>query len=503
MTCAGGGKRPRLDESSVAEQRVLDFVQHARPPPAALYRAALAFADAGGIAASGVPYPAAAVANDFALMEHAAGPQAKSARLPFNASRVATAGAAFALAQHMEINDATDGVTRDGGAHISVSIVAVLVALSDAAEKPFEAVAVLEAYAVGIEIAWRFGEALTSQEEPNFVPAGLKSAFGAVCAAARLLRLQGAVLRHALGIVEVHAPRVQTHKGLRVTEKPSMLRDTLAFGALAACNAVTLAKMGFTGAPCGLFDTTELQERLRDLGCAWMIVEPGLYVKPFPCCRWAQVPVRLAAKVMEKVQLQGFSLSDLVRVELHVASEAAALGAGLPVPVDCDIANYSLPWPVAVQLAVFPDVYGPEHTHMNFVTGASEKSQEARRIYQCVHVVARHDFASSKVRTDPSTAVELVFSSSHRLAATGSDLQAGAAVSSRDTESILNTGADDVELGLHSQADLRAKCIRFASFGVGEERAERLWDAALKLRAGGPLEGYLDAVLEPLASPAA
>lgn len=119
---------------------------------------------------------------------------------------------------------------------------------------------------------------------------------------ARLLRLNRSQTMHALGIAELHAPRIQSHDGWRVTICPTMLKDTIAWGAMAGTNAVLLAMCGFSGAPCGLLEESQTQQFFNTLGQEWECLK--LYMKPVPCCRYAIPTVRIALQLLANERKQ-------------------------------------------------------------------------------------------------------------------------------------------------------------------------------------------------------
>ncbi len=148
----------------------------------------------------------------------------------------------------------------------------------------------LEAFLVGFEVECKIAEAIDpSHYRKGFHSSGTIGAFGAMAAAARLLRLDAEATAHALSIV------ASTSSGIRVNF--GTMTKSLHVGR-AAQNGVTateLAGKGFTGGADGLdgqwgffqifsfgngFDPDRI---VGQLGNPYSIVTPGVSIKPYPC----------------------------------------------------------------------------------------------------------------------------------------------------------------------------------------------------------------------------
>jgi 2-methylcitrate dehydratase PrpD len=106
-----------------------------------------------------------------------------------------------------------------------------------------------------------------------------------------------------------------------------------------------------------------------------------LYVKPFPCCRWAQSAV-VAAKTI--TETKGFDPAKVVSIEIRTFDAAAALATA--PPTDTEQAQYSLVWPVACQLGL--GRYGVTEALGDFDNPA------ANRLLPLVRVVADPDLTA-------------------------------------------------------------------------------------------------------------
>ncbi|MCP4392100.1 MAG: MmgE/PrpD family protein, partial [Gammaproteobacteria bacterium] len=229
-------------------------------------KAELSLLDCCGVTAAGSRMKAARIMNRFARQHyaHAADAFAESrARLLFDGNSVSPGGAALATGQAADSMDAHDGYNEIKGSHISSTLLGSLLALGEVAGNTagleLTGDDLLSAWIVGQEMAIRYGCALQSTMPDVYLPSGLMGAIGTAAMGGRLMRLQPEVTRHALGIAELHGPRIQTMNGWRVTVFPSMLKDTICWGAMAGVNAVLMAREEFTGAPCGIVEEEPFQ----------------------------------------------------------------------------------------------------------------------------------------------------------------------------------------------------------------------------------------------------
>jgi 2-methylcitrate dehydratase PrpD len=150
--------------------------------------------------------------------------------------------------------------------------------------------ALIEAYVVGIEIGGRIGRGMTQGHyQRGFHATGTLALFSAIAALAKLHRLDVPATRQAFGLAASMSGGLRRNFGTMT--KP--LHTGLA--ARSALTALRLAQSGCTAAPdileapSGFFSTYGVQESdpdvaARDLGRPYIISEPGLALKKFPCC---------------------------------------------------------------------------------------------------------------------------------------------------------------------------------------------------------------------------
>ena len=115
---------------------------------------------------------------------------------------------------------------------------------------------------------------------------------GVAAIGARLLGLDQAATREALGIAEYNGPRSQM---MRCIDHPTMIKDGSGWGAMTGVVAACLAREGFTGAPAVTVEDESVAALWGDIGERWRIREQ--YFKAYPVCRWAQPAMEAAAQL--------------------------------------------------------------------------------------------------------------------------------------------------------------------------------------------------------------
>ncbi len=149
----------------------------------------------------------------------------------------------------------------------------------------------LEAFAIGVEIAGILGKAVgAGHYVRGWHTTSTIGVFSATAAAARLLGLTVEQLQNAWGIAASETSGLVRNFGTMT--KPFHAGHA----ARSAVVAATLARAGFTANP-DIFegkesffytyagdDAQKLEELVQGLGKQWQILEPGIYVKRWPCC---------------------------------------------------------------------------------------------------------------------------------------------------------------------------------------------------------------------------
>jgi 2-methylcitrate dehydratase PrpD len=194
-------------------------------------------------------------------------------------------------------------------------------ALSAARGARVDGRALLEAYIVGIEVGARIGQAMTvGHYNRGYHGTGTLGLFSAVAALCKLAKLDVETTRVAFGIASSTASGLRRNFGTMT--KP--LHTGLA--ARNALTAVTLARAGFAAAPdvleakSGFFKTYGVPESdpeaaVRALGRPWVIVDPGIALKRFPCCYASH---RAMDGVLALRQALGFDAATIARLECRM-----------------------------------------------------------------------------------------------------------------------------------------------------------------------------------------
>ncbi|MFQ6023600.1 MAG: MmgE/PrpD family protein [Acidiferrobacterales bacterium] len=294
-----------------------------------------AIRDLVATAAGGFTTPLAAIVRNYCARHLLAAD--RGARMIFDGRRVSRTGAALAGGMIIDSFDAHDGHRVTKG-HAGVAVLPAVLAYVDS----FDATPSTEfvtATVVAYEVAMRAGVGL-HRTAADYHTSGAWSAIGVAALGARMLGLDRAETRHALGIAEYHGPRSQM---MRCIDYPTMLKDGSGWGAMAGVAAADLAADGFTGAPAVLCESDEVRDLWSDLGQRWYLLE--MYFKPYPVCRWAQPAIEAALSLQ---RTHGLAARDLARVEVATFYEATRLDTRLPTTTE--EAQYSLPFPLAAVL---------------------------------------------------------------------------------------------------------------------------------------------------------
>ena len=303
-----------------------------------------------GVAAAGSRTHSSAITNAYTASQMCG--VDRDARILFDGRRASLSGAAFAGAATIDAFDAHDGHPLTKG-HAGAAILPALLAVVDGAQSGEPAAGVdgrefITSLVLGYEIATRAGIALHASVT-DYHCSGAWNALGCASVAARLLGLDEARTREAVGVAEYFGPRGQM---LRTCDSPTMVKDGTGWGAHVGISAALLARDGFTGAPAITVEAEDRRELWRDLGTRWRIRE--LYFKAYPVCRWAQPAVEAALALQ---RAHRFRAEDIAALSVESFREAVALSGAREVAATTEDAQYSLRHPIAAAL-VFGDI-GP------------------------------------------------------------------------------------------------------------------------------------------------
>jgi len=412
-----------------------------------------------GVAAAGTRTRASQIARSYAASQLCG--RDESARILFDGRRAGIAGAAFAGAATIDAMDGHDGHALTKG-HAGAAILPALLALCDGAsgQRAIDGREFLTCLTLGYEIATRAGIAQHATVA-DYHCSGSWNAVGCAAVAGRLLSLNEAQLREALGIAEYFGPRGQMQ---RTCAMPSMVKDGSGSGAQAGVTAAMLAREGFTGAPAAIIENAEAKEYWSDLGTRWRIREQ--YFKPYPVCRWAQ-PAIEAALALQRAH--GFAAEDIAHLSIESFREAVELGAQCGVPETTEDAQYSLPYPVAATL-VFGRLGAEE------VDVPKLADLRVRRLLGVIALAENEEYSG--------------LFPAERWARVQIELQDGRRLVSEPSQA---RGNPENPL---SDAELQGKYFELAEPVLGRLRALRIERIVSQLREGGTISGLLDELLE-------
>lgn len=204
-------------------------------------------------------------------------------------------------------------------AHPSAVILAALTA--DLERHPLSGRALIEAQVFGIEIGGKIGLGITTGHyNRGFHGTGTLGIFCAVAALAKAYALDVETTRIAFGIAASMASGLRRNFGTMT--KPLHT----GWAARSALAAVHLAMSGFTAAPdvleakSGFFaaygvEKSDPEATARSLGKPWVVVDPGIALKKFPCCYACHCGMDGVLTLRKKL---GFEAKDIERLECRM-----------------------------------------------------------------------------------------------------------------------------------------------------------------------------------------
>lgn len=281
-------------------------------PDAVLGAARNAFIDTVGVGLGGRDDHASAIAAEW-LAETSGKPQVQVWGRPL---RLQAADAAFLNAIQAHVLDYDDSSLNLRG-HPSATLVPVALAAGEIAGASGRQV--LGAYALGLEVSSKIGPALGPDHYfrgwHSTATAGI---FGATAVAARLLKLSSLQLQCAFGIVASQAAGL-THNFGTMTKALHV-----ANAARAGMVAAQLACRGFTANPDILDDKAffstfagkdarPFSAQVERLGAPWELLDPGLYVKRWPCCYASH---RAIAGILDMQKRHGIRAGDVEGIQI-------------------------------------------------------------------------------------------------------------------------------------------------------------------------------------------
>ena len=316
--------------------QVLDFVISCRwdgLPREVQVRSKLCLLDGLGAMLAGFRTPVAGIMTGFALANHGG----DEARILVSGERVSAVGAALVNGFAANALDIDDGHRLVKG-HPGACLIPLLFPALERSLGSITGPELLAALAAGYEVAIRAGM-IRHSTYPTYHSSG---SWGAVAGAALLGRLWGLdreAVRQAMGTAEYQAPIGPMMKGIAT---PSMGKDSIGWGCLAAMTSTLLAAQGFSGIE-PLFNDAPEPGLIHELGRRYRIMD--LYFKPYAGCRWGQPAISGALKLVGEHNL---AVDRIARLRVRTFAAAQALPTSHPQTTE--EAQYNLAFPLAAAL---------------------------------------------------------------------------------------------------------------------------------------------------------
>ena len=286
-----------------------------------------------GVAAAGSQLEVSRITRSVALTQFGGA----QGRFLFDGRQASAAGAALANSMTIDGFDAHDGHPLTKG-HAGCGSLAALIAFAGDGSGLTGADA-LGHLVCGYEVAIRAGIALHATAS-DYHTTGAWVCIAAAGIGARMLDLDAAATREAIGIAEYYGPRSQM---MRCIDHPTMIKDGSGWGTMAGVVSAYLAREGFTGAPAITVEGEGVAGLWEDIGGRWRIGEQ--YFKAYPVCRWAQPAMEAVAQLRRDHE---FGHNQIEAITVRTFHEASRLAT--PQPRGTDDAQYSVPFPVAALL---------------------------------------------------------------------------------------------------------------------------------------------------------
>jgi 2-methylcitrate dehydratase PrpD len=317
-------------------------------PPAVIQRAKQCVSDTVAVIASGAELPWSRMIAAYAQKTGRPGAcnLLGTGSAPLNAASAAFANGA--LAHAFEQDSLTEPNT---GSHPGATVFTA--ALAVAQERGFSGRELLTAFVAGSEVMFRIGHATKhTNEARGFHAPGTTGPFGAAAASGRLMGLDPVRMTNAFGIAGSCAGGLLefAHSGDGAMVKRLHMGRAAEGGVLAA----SLAEEGFTGPSsvlegeygflrvfCNDWDVADLT---RGLGSTYFTLD--IMLKRYPCHITAHNPVEATVDLRREHKFTGADVAAIV----IAGNERMAKTNNIPAPRDLMLAQYSIPFSVALSL---------------------------------------------------------------------------------------------------------------------------------------------------------
>jgi 2-methylcitrate dehydratase PrpD len=279
------------------------------------------------------------------------GAQGRSSILGTGGSPVHAGAAALANGAMTHAFELDNLTKPDTGSHPGATVFTA--ALAAAQERGLSGRDLLAAFVAGCEVMFRIGHAAKhTNEARGFHAPGTTGPFGAAVAAGRLLGLDAERMANALGVAGSCAGGLlefadagngamvkRLHMG-RAAES-GVLAASLAVDGFTGPTSVLEGHYGFLRVFCNDWDVAELT---HGLGETWFTTD--IMFKRYACHITAHNPVDA---VLDLRREHKFSAADVASITIS-GNERMATTNNIPAPPDVMLAQYSIPFSVALSL---------------------------------------------------------------------------------------------------------------------------------------------------------
>jgi len=347
----------------VSEQEVLDFVVDTRwhdLPRHVRRQAKMCLLDNLGVTLAGALTHVAQITAAYASRTWTG----DGATILLQDQRSSPLGAAFANGWAANAID-SDDIIRYAG-HAGGQVFPVALALAEAGG--MSGARMLSALVVGYEVAHRVGRCWHDAHEV-YQSEGAWGSVACAATAAHLMGLEPALVAHALGIAEYHAPNAPMMVDI---DHPAMVKHAMGWGTMNGVISAQLAAEGFTGTP-SILARDRYSDWVNDIGQRYVMVDGVTRKrKGFACCAWTHGAAEGARRLADEHEVQ---LKEIAGIRVETFHEGWRLGTGLPESTE--EAQFNMAWAVAAMLV--DGEIGPRQT-LEERLGDPELRKVARKV---------------------------------------------------------------------------------------------------------------------------
>jgi 2-methylcitrate dehydratase PrpD len=275
-----------------------------------------------------------------------------------------------------------DSLTKpDSGSHPGATVFTAALAVAE--DRGLSGRDLLTAFVVGAESMFRIGHATKhTNEARGFHAPGTTGPFGAAAAAGRLMGLNAAKMTNALGVAGscaggllefAHAGNGAMVKRLHMgrAAEGGVLAASLAADGFTGPTSVLEGEYGFLRVFCNDWDLSELT---RGLGSEYFTLD--IMLKRYACHITAHNPVEATLELRNEHK---FTAADVAAITI-AGNERMAKTNNIPAPADMMLAQYSIPFSVALSLyrdPVDPRSFDQEVVHDRAILDLASRTRMA------------------------------------------------------------------------------------------------------------------------------